>query len=77
MEKTRRRGRQRGQHRGSTPGLGLGVYNITKAAVVFMTRQSSPVKSEGRFASTRVAPGLIKTRFAEALWGNEAILERC
>ena len=23
-----------------------------------------------------VAPGLIKTRFAEALWGNEAILER-
>jgi NAD(P)-dependent dehydrogenase (short-subunit alcohol dehydrogenase family) len=23
-----------------------------------------------------VAPGIIKTRFAEALWGNEAIMER-
>jgi NAD(P)-dependent dehydrogenase (short-subunit alcohol dehydrogenase family) len=23
-----------------------------------------------------IAPGLVKTRFAEALWGNEAILER-
>ena len=23
-----------------------------------------------------VAPGLIKTRFAEALWGNEDVLER-
>jgi NAD(P)-dependent dehydrogenase (short-subunit alcohol dehydrogenase family) len=60
---------------GIRPGLGLGVYNITKASVIFMTRQLAR-EIGGKVRVNAVAPGLIKTRFAEALWGNEAILER-
>jgi NAD(P)-dependent dehydrogenase (short-subunit alcohol dehydrogenase family) len=60
---------------GMRPGLGLGVYNITKAGVIMLTRQLAR-ELGGKVRVNGVAPGLIKTRFAEALWGNEAILER-
>jgi NAD(P)-dependent dehydrogenase (short-subunit alcohol dehydrogenase family) len=60
---------------GIRPGLGLGVYNVTKAGVVMLTRQLAR-ELGGKVRVNGVAPGLIKTRFAEALWGNDAILER-
>ena len=60
---------------GLKPGLGLGIYNISKAAVIMLTRQLAH-ELGGKVRVNAVAPGLIKTRFAEALWGNEAILER-
>jgi NAD(P)-dependent dehydrogenase (short-subunit alcohol dehydrogenase family) len=60
---------------GIRPGFGLGVYNITKAGVIMLTRQLAK-ELGGKVRVNAVAPGLIKTRFAEALWGNEAILER-
>ncbi|MEO8745009.1 MAG: glucose 1-dehydrogenase [Candidatus Dormiibacterota bacterium] len=60
---------------GLRPGFGLGVYNITKAAVIMLTRQLAR-ELGGKVRVNAVAPGLIKTRFAEALWGNEVILER-
>jgi Dehydrogenases with different specificities (related to short-chain alcohol dehydrogenases) len=60
---------------GLRPGLGLGVYNVTKAGVIMLTRQLAR-ELGGAVRVNAVAPGLVKTRFAEALWGNEAILER-
>ena len=60
---------------GLRPGLGLGVYNVTKAGVVMLTRQLAR-ELGSKVRVNAVAPGLIKTRFAEALWGNDAILER-
>jgi NAD(P)-dependent dehydrogenase (short-subunit alcohol dehydrogenase family) len=60
---------------GLRPGFGLGVYNITKAGVIMLTRQLAR-ELGGKVRVNAVAPGLVKTRFAEALWGNEAILER-
>ena len=60
---------------GLRPGLGLGAYRISKAAVVFMTRQLAR-EIGGNVRVNAVAPGLIKTRFAEALWANEEILQR-
>lgn len=45
---------------------GLGVYNVTKAALIHLTRQLA-----GELGPTRVvgiAPGLVKTDFARALW---------
>jgi NAD(P)-dependent dehydrogenase (short-subunit alcohol dehydrogenase family) len=60
---------------GLRPGFGLGVYNVTKAAVIMLTRQLAR-ELGGSIRVNAVAPGLVKTRFAEALWGNEAILKR-
>ena len=60
---------------GLRPGFGLGVYNITKAGVIMLTRQLAR-ELGGKVRVNAVAPGLVRTRFAEALWGNEAILER-
>ncbi len=60
---------------GLRPGLGLGVYRVSKAAVVFMTRQLAR-EIGGNVRVNAVAPGLIKTRFAEALWANEEVLDR-
>ena len=60
---------------GLRPGFGLGVYNITKAGVIMLTRQLGR-ELGGKVRVNAVAPGLVKTRFAEALWANEAIMER-
>jgi NAD(P)-dependent dehydrogenase (short-subunit alcohol dehydrogenase family) len=55
---------------------GLGIYNITKAAVIHMTKQLALELGPRGIRVNAVAPGVIKTRFAEALWGNEEILGR-
>ncbi len=60
---------------GLRPGIALGVYNITKAGVIMLTRQLAR-ELGGKVRVNAVAPGVIKTRFAEALWGNQQILDR-
>lgn len=60
---------------GLRPSLGLGVYDVTKAGVIHMTKQLAK-ELGGKVRVNCIAPGLFKTRFAEALWGNEAIRER-
>ena len=79
-------GKYMGEHGGSIvnvasvggirPSFGLGIYNITKAAVIHMTRQLALELGPRGIRVNAVAPGLVKTRFAEALWGNEEILGR-
>lgn len=56
--------------------FGLGIYNITKAAVIHMTKQLALELGPRGIRVNAVAPGLVKTRFAEALWGNDEILNR-
>jgi NAD(P)-dependent dehydrogenase (short-subunit alcohol dehydrogenase family) len=60
---------------GIKPALGLGVYNVTKAGLIMLTRQLA-LEIGSKVRVNAVAPGLVKTRFAEALWGNEEILDR-
>jgi NAD(P)-dependent dehydrogenase (short-subunit alcohol dehydrogenase family) len=61
---------------GIRAAFGLGIYNITKAAVIHMTRQLALELGPRGIRVNAVAPGLVKTRFAEALWGNEEILNQ-
>ena len=60
---------------GLRPSVGLGVYDVTKAGVIMLTRQLAR-ELGGRARVNCIAPGLFRTRFAEALWSNEAVLQR-
>ena len=54
-----------------TPLEGLGVYNISKAAVVMLTKVLAKELGEYNIQVNTLAPGLIKTDFSKALWENE------
>jgi NAD(P)-dependent dehydrogenase (short-subunit alcohol dehydrogenase family) len=55
---------------------GLGYYNGTKAAVVHLSRQLAAELSP-KVRVNCIAPGLVKTDFARALWeGNEEAFEK-
>lgn len=52
----------------------LGVYSISKAAVNMLTKVFAQEWGSKGVRVNCIAPGLVKTHFSEALWGNEAIL---
>lgn len=56
---------------------GIGWYNVTKAAVIHLTRQLAGELGPGVRVNA-LAPGLVKTDFARALWerGEDAIARR-
>jgi NAD(P)-dependent dehydrogenase (short-subunit alcohol dehydrogenase family) len=53
----------------------IGGYSVTKAAVIMLTQVQA--KSWGRdgIRVNCIAPGLIRTEFARALWENESIVK--
>lgn len=61
---------------GLTPGLGLGIYSTSKAAILMLTKNQA--KEWGKFGvkANAICPGLIKTKFSAALWQNEKILSK-
>ena len=54
-----------------TPLEGLGVYNISKAAVVMLTKVLAKELGGHNINVNTLAPGLIKTDFSKVLWENE------
>ena len=54
-----------------TPLEGLGVYNISKAAVVMLTKVLAKELGVHNINVNTLAPGLIKTDFSKVLWENE------
>lgn len=52
---------------GFVVGANLGVYNATKAALIHLTRQFA-VELAPRVRVNAVAPGVVRTKLAEALW---------
>jgi NAD(P)-dependent dehydrogenase (short-subunit alcohol dehydrogenase family) len=56
---------------------GIGWYNVTKAAVIHLTRQLAGELGPGVRVNA-IAPGLIKTDFARALWerAGDAVASR-
>ena len=52
---------------GMQPGPMLGAYNVSKAALIFLTRQLAYEMAPGVRVNA-VAPGIVKTRFSRALW---------
>ena len=60
---------------GLKPSEGLGIYSISKAAVIMLTQ--SQAKEWGKFniRANAICPGLIQTKFSAALWTNDAVLD--
>jgi NAD(P)-dependent dehydrogenase (short-subunit alcohol dehydrogenase family) len=55
---------------GVTVSANLGVYNVTKAALIHLTRQLA-LELAPRIRVNAVAPGVVRTKLSEALWKGD------
>nr|WP_299344975.1 glucose 1-dehydrogenase [Allomuricauda sp.] len=59
---------------GVHPGFRLGLYSMTKAALIMLTKNQAKEWGKYGIRSNVVCPGLIKTKFSQALWSDEKTL---
>ena len=60
---------------GVSPEPGLGIYSVSKAALISLTKVMAQEWGGAGIRANVICPGLIQTKFSEALWGNERILQ--
>lgn len=60
---------------GSSPDPGLGMYSVSKAALNMLTKVLAKEWGEDGIRVNALSPGLIKTKFSQALWENPKMLE--
>lgn len=59
---------------GLRPEPGLGIYSVSKAALISLTKVMAKEWGDDNIRVNAICPGLIKTKFSEALWSNEKIM---
>ncbi|MFO0593645.1 MAG: SDR family oxidoreductase, partial [Polyangiaceae bacterium] len=59
---------------GVSPEPNLGIYSVSKAALLSLTQVLAREWGKDRVRVNAICPGLIKTDFSHALWGNEQVL---
>jgi len=59
---------------GLSPQKGLGLYSISKAGIVMLTKVLALELGEYNIRVNAIAPGVVKTKFSEALWSNEDLM---
>lgn len=60
---------------GITPGQGLGLYSMSKAAMISMTKVLAREWGPSLIRANVICPGLVDTKFSKALTSNEPILK--
>lgn len=58
---------------GLEPGLMMGIYSVSKAAVIMMTKSLGMELGADNIQVNAIAPGFIKTKFSSAVWANEKL----
>jgi NAD(P)-dependent dehydrogenase (short-subunit alcohol dehydrogenase family) len=61
---------------GLRPEAGIGIYSVSKAAIINLTRAMAQDWGADNIRVNAICPGLIRTRFSEALWKDPATRER-
>jgi dehydrogenase/reductase SDR family protein 4 len=61
---------------GLHPGFGLGIYSVSKAALIMLTQNQAKEWGKYGVRSNVICPGLVKTKFSAALWKNDAVLKQ-
>lgn len=59
---------------GISPEYGLGMYSVSKAALISLTKVFAKEWGEAKIRVNAICPGLIQTKFSEPLWNNEKIM---
>jgi dehydrogenase/reductase SDR family protein 4 len=59
---------------GISPEHGLGIYSVSKAALISLTKVFAKEWGESKIRVNVICPGLIETKFSEALWTNDKIM---
>lgn len=60
---------------GLRPSPGMGVYGISKAAIIMLTQVLAVELGRANVQVNAIAPGVIKTRFSQMLWQTPQIAE--
>jgi NAD(P)-dependent dehydrogenase (short-subunit alcohol dehydrogenase family) len=58
---------------GKIPQPGMGVYCVSKAAVIMLTEVLAAELASLNIQVNAIAPGFVKTKFSAAIWSNEAM----
>ncbi len=60
---------------GLKPETGIGIYSVSKAAIINLTQSMAQEWGADNIRVNAICPGLIRTKFSEALWSNDKILD--
>ena len=61
---------------GVAPDIGLGLYCISKSGIGMLTRAMAKEMGEFGIRVNAIAPGVVKTKFSQALWSNEELIKQ-
>jgi NAD(P)-dependent dehydrogenase (short-subunit alcohol dehydrogenase family) len=60
---------------GIRPGYGLGLYSVSKSTLIALTKVMAKEWGADQIRVNVICPGLVRTKFSEALTSNEKILQ--
>jgi len=61
---------------GQKPTFGLSLYSISKSALIMLTKCQAKEWGRKNIRSNAICPGLIQTKFSQALWQDENTLTK-